>query len=160
LAAILCDLINWENAHSPRVCLSASRQQPYPFRQNVCSGKAIMVDDRDVWLFSYGTLRQSEVQIALFGRLLEEEQDSLPGFRIDTIEIAEPDIVNLSGKAIHLILRRGGEIGRDSVIGAVLQLREDELAAADDYEGDNYQRIEVTLGSGRRAFAYVAPEGP
>ncbi|WP_404713005.1 gamma-glutamylcyclotransferase family protein [Sphingomonas sp. MMS24-J13] len=117
-----------------------------------------MTDDRIVWLFSYGTLRQREVQTALFGRLLDEEPDSLPGFRIDTIEIAEPDIVNLSGKATHLILRRVGESERDSVIGAALRLRESELAAADDYEGDNYQRIEVALGSGRRAFVYVAPE--
>jgi hypothetical protein len=118
-----------------------------------------MAGDRDVLLFSYGTLRQSEVQWALFGRPLDEEPDSLPGFRIDTIEIAEPDIVNLSGKATHLILRRVGENACDSIIGAALRLRESELAAADDYEGDNYQRIEVTLGSGRLAFVYVAPDG-
>lgn len=115
------------------------------------------MDDRQVWLFSYGTLRQSAVQMALFGRLLDEEPDSLPGFRIDTIEIAEPDIVNLSGKATHLILRRVDRNGGDSIIGAALAVRESELAAADNYEGDNYQRIEVTLGSGRRAFVYVAP---
>jgi gamma-glutamylcyclotransferase (GGCT)/AIG2-like uncharacterized protein YtfP len=98
------------------------------------------------------------VQIALFGRPLDEAPDSLAGFRIDTIEIAEADIVNLSGKATHLILRRVEDNGRDSIIGAALEVHESELAAADDYEGDNYQRIEVTLGSGRRAFVYVARE--
>jgi gamma-glutamylcyclotransferase (GGCT)/AIG2-like uncharacterized protein YtfP len=118
----------------------------------------MMVDDREIWLFSYGTLRDSAVQMALFGRLLEEEADSLPGFRIDTIEIVDPDIINLSGQAIHLILRRADENERDSIIGAALAIRESELAAVDDYEGDTYQRIEVTLGSGRRAFVYVAPQ--
>lgn len=115
------------------------------------------MDEGRVWLFSYGTLRQPAVQLALFGRLMDEVADSLPGFRIDTIEIAEPDIVNLSGKAIHLILRRAGAPGDHSVSGAALAVRQSELAAADDYEGDNYQRIEATLGSGRRAFVYVAP---
>lgn len=115
-------------------------------------------DDRDQWLFSYGTLRDPAVQLALFGRRLVEAPDSLPGFRIDTIEIGDPDIVNLSGKATHLILRRVAEKERDSIIGVALSVTADDLAVADDYEGDHYQRIRVTLGSGRRAFVYVAPE--
>ncbi len=117
-----------------------------------------MADDRDIWLFSYGTLRQREVQIALFGRTLAEEPDSLPGFRLDTIEIAEPDVIHLSGKATHLILRRDASDAADSIAGAALAVREEDLAVADDYEGMNYRRIAVTLGSGRRAYVYVAPE--
>jgi hypothetical protein len=115
-----------------------------------------MTDDRTAWLFSYGTLRQSEVQMALFGRRLEEEADSLIGFRIDTIEIAEPDIVNLSGKATHLILRRSSE-STEAIHGVALAVSETDLAIADDYEGENYQRILVTLRSGRAGFVYVAP---
>jgi len=118
-----------------------------------------MSDDAPIWLFSYGTLRQSGVQMALFGRLLDEEADSLSGFRIDRIEIAEPDIVNLSGKAVHLILRRDAHAA-DPIPGAALALSAAELAIADDYEGDNYARVEVALGSGRIAFVYVAPDGP
>ena len=34
----------------------------------------------DVWLFSYGTLQQDEVQLATFGRLLEGRKDALPGY--------------------------------------------------------------------------------
>jgi len=37
----------------------------------------------------------------------------------------------------------------------VFLLTEDELARADVYEVDAYQRIEVTLASGRKAWAYV-----
>lgn len=112
----------------------------------------------DIWLFSYGTLRQSEVQLALFGRRLIEEADSLTGFRIDTIAIAEPDIVNLSGKAVHLILRRDMGGDGEPIPGAALAIDADDLAIADDYEGDNYSRVEVVLASGRRAFVYVAPD--
>ncbi len=118
----------------------------------------IMGDADGVWLFSYGTLRQDEVQAALFGRRLAEAADSLSGFRIDTIEIADPDIVNLSGKTTHLILRRDAA-AREPIRGAALALRPAELAIADDYEGENYVRVEATLASGRRAFVYIAPEG-
>lgn len=117
-----------------------------------------MGDADDVWLFSYGTLRQSDVQMALFGRRLDEAADRLAGFRIDTIEIADPDIVNLSGKTLHLILRRDATAG-EPIEGAALALRGAELVIADDYEGDNYMRVETTLASGRRAFVYVAPDG-
>jgi hypothetical protein len=109
------------------------------------------------WLFAYGTLRQPEVQQVLFGRHIDEMEDALAGFRIDTIEIAEPDIVNLSGKAIHLILRRAADAA-DPIPGAALALSAAELAIADDYEGERYRRITATLASGRRAFVYVASD--
>ena len=115
-----------------------------------------MMSGRGLWLFSYGTLRQPEVQLALFGRRLAEAEDGLAGFRIDTIHIAEPDVVNLSGNATHLILRRD-EGASDPIPGAALAIEAADLAIADDYEGENYRRVLVTLASGRRAFVYVAP---
>jgi hypothetical protein len=39
----------------------------------------------------------------------------------------------------------------------VFSLSEDELAATDAYEVEAYSRIEVTLESARRAWAYVGP---
>jgi hypothetical protein len=121
-----------------------------------CRGRIDVTVRDTVWLFSYGTLRQPAVQQALFGRRLAEEVDRLEGFRIDTIEIEEPDIVNLSGKAIHLILRRSTN-GGAPIDGAALAVSEAEMAMADAYEGENYVRILVTLASGRAAFVYVAP---
>lgn len=121
-------------------------------------GAGWLTDDLRNLLFSYGTLRQPAVQLTLFGRRLIEVPDRLAGFRVDTIHIAEPDIVNLSGNATHLILRRDSG-ARDPIDGAVLTLDARELAIADDYEGDAYVRIAVTLASGRRAFVYVASAG-
>ena len=39
-----------------------------------------MTPDGDLWLFSYGTLRQPQVQMANFGRLLEGRGDALVSF--------------------------------------------------------------------------------
>jgi gamma-glutamylcyclotransferase (GGCT)/AIG2-like uncharacterized protein YtfP len=106
----------------------------------------------DVWLFSYGTLRQREVQLATFGRELAGEPDVLSGYVLSTVLIRDPDVVSTSGLAEHLILRPG-----DGVIdGVAFALTPEELAAADSYETDDYARVEATLRSGRRAFVYVA----
>lgn len=108
-------------------------------------------------LFSYGTLRQPEVQRSVFGRELAGEPDALPGFVLDTILITDPDVVATSGSERHLILRR--QDGAPPVPGAALAIAEADLALADAYETDAYQRITVTLASGRTAFVYVAQEG-
>lgn len=110
-----------------------------------------------LWLFSYGTLRQPEVQRALFGRELASVPDALPGFVIDTILITDPDVVATSGSARHLILRR--QEGAPAIPGAALAIEEADLAPADAYEAEDYRRIPVTLASGRTAFVYVAHEG-
>jgi len=41
-----------------------------------------MTQSASVLLFSYGTLRQPEVQLANYRRLLEGEPDSLSGYRL------------------------------------------------------------------------------
>ncbi|RSM45594.1 gamma-glutamylcyclotransferase [Actinoplanes sp. ATCC 53533] len=107
-------------------------------------------------LFSYGTLRQPAVQQSLFGRAVPTADDVLPGFRLDVVVITDPRVVATSGSDRHPILRRGGD--GDSVDGACLELSPAELAAADEYEVDDYVRVPVTLGSGRPAWAYVAVE--
>ncbi|WP_326524255.1 gamma-glutamylcyclotransferase family protein [Sphingomonas sp.] len=110
--------------------------------------------DNELWLFSYGTLRLAEVQQALFGRRLREEADTLPGYRLDTIEIVDETVVGLSGSATHLIVRATGRAA-DNIGGAALAITATDLPAADAYETDAYRRVEVTLASGRRAFVYV-----
>ena len=106
-------------------------------------------------LFSYGTLRLREVQLANYGRELDCEPDVLLGHRLEPIEIEDPEVVRISGKALHTIARATGNAG-DRIEGVVLLLTEEELAATDGYETDAYSRVEVTLESGRTAWVYVA----
>ena len=107
-------------------------------------------------LFSYGTLRQPEVQAELFGGPVPSSPDTLHGWIERVITITDPDVIRLSGKAMHPGLVRGEG---PPMIGAVLELTDAQLAAADDYEVSDYTRIAVILGSGREAFAYVWARG-
>jgi hypothetical protein len=108
-------------------------------------------------IFSYGTLRQPEVQRAVFGRLLDGDPDSLTGFRIDHVAITDPAAIGASGSEVHLTLRRDPAVTAP-IIGSALAIEAADLPAVDAYEGDTYARIEVVLGSGRTAFVYAAPE--
>ena len=107
-----------------------------------------------VWLFSYGTLRQREVQLATFGRELTGEPDTLEGWTLATVLIRDESVVATSGLAEHLILRPGDGL----IEGVAFAVTPEELALADAYETADYQRIEATLNSGRRAFVYVAAD--
>jgi Gamma-glutamyl cyclotransferase, AIG2-like len=105
-------------------------------------------------LFSYGTLRQAEVQLALFGREVTTVEDKLPGYRLDWLTITDPSVIATSGSDRHPILR-DGDAG-DAVDGVYLELTAAELAAADAYEVDDYARAAVVLSSGLDAWAYLA----
>lgn len=107
-------------------------------------------------LFTYGTLRDPNVQRSLFGRVVPTEADSMPGFRVDYVTITDSAVVAASGTDRHPILRRGGD--SDLVAGACLELTDAELVAADEYEVDDYARVEVALSSGRRAWVYVSAD--
>jgi Gamma-glutamyl cyclotransferase, AIG2-like len=115
-----------------------------------------MTDAATVRLFAYGTLRQREVQLATCGRLLEGTPDALSGYRLEPLTITDPEVVRLSGKAVHNIARQSGDAA-DRIPGVVLLLTPAELAATDKYEVDVYARVEVTLASGTRAFVYAGP---
>ena len=106
-------------------------------------------------LFSYGTLRQANVQMATFGRLLEGEADMLVGFRQDLVEITDPDVLVKSGQSLHPIVTQTGDAA-DRIAGTVFALTPDEVAAADAYEVGDYRRVAATLASGQRAWVYVA----
>ncbi|WP_248151627.1 gamma-glutamylcyclotransferase family protein [Microbacterium aoyamense] len=105
-------------------------------------------------LFSYGTLQHPDVQLDTFGRLLTGEDDVLPGFTLDYAEIEDPRVVDLSGTAVHPIVRTTGS-HRDKIVGKVFWVSEDELEASDEYEVALYRRIAVVLASGRDAWVYV-----
>jgi len=104
-------------------------------------------------VFSYGTLRQREVQQSLYGRVVPTTEDVLPGYRIDWLQITDPHVVATSGSDRHPILRRGRD--EDAVAGAWLELSEADLVATDAYEVDDYTRHEVTLASGVTAWVYL-----
>ncbi|TAJ41488.1 MAG: gamma-glutamylcyclotransferase [Reyranella sp.] len=113
-----------------------------------------MVDGASIWLFSYGTLQQEEVQRATFGRLLEGRADALPGYATSLFEIADVEVVKTSGKTHHFMARPTGRAA-DEVPGVVFRITPAELAAADTYEVSDYKRIAVRLKSGLEAFVYV-----
>ena len=111
-------------------------------------------DPADIWLFSYGTLRQKNVQLATFGRELEGREDALVGFVSNMIAISDPEVVATSGETHHPIVARTGNPA-DAVAGMVFRITAAELAAADSYEVSDYERVAVRLKSGRAAFVYV-----
>src|SRR5436305_1901143 len=106
------------------------------------------------WLFSYGTLQQREVQLATYGRTLSGGGDTLAGYRLQPLAISNPHVIAISGKAVHTIACRTGDPA-DRIEGMLFELSEAELEATDAYEVDAYARAEVTLESGRTAWAYV-----
>ncbi|MFE9928495.1 gamma-glutamylcyclotransferase family protein [Streptomyces sp. NPDC005533] len=108
-------------------------------------------------LFSYGTLQSREVQLAQFGRLLEGRPDALPGHRVTYIEITDPEVIAVSGSDRHPLPVPSSELS-DAVEGTVFVITDDELAAADAYEVDDYARTEVVLRSGTRAWVYLGAQ--
>jgi hypothetical protein len=108
-------------------------------------------------VFSYGTLQLPEVQRANYGRLLEGRKDALRGYVLKPLAISDPEVVRISGLAVHDIACRTGDPA-DRIAGTVFTLSPAELAATDAYEVDVYGRIEVELESGARAFVYVGPD--
>lgn len=97
-------------------------------------------------LFSYGSLRESRVQMAAFGHLLEGHADELAGFELGRARRPDRQLAN--------VIRNGRADSR--VPGMVFEVTPAELQAADEYErADDYARIAVTLTSGVEAWVYL-----
>ena len=109
-----------------------------------------------VRLFSYGTLQQPKVQLAIYGRRLEGCADSLRGYRLAPLRIDDPAVVRVSGKPVHMIARATGD-SADKIDGVLFLLTDEELARTDAYEVEAYRRIEVQLESGETPFVYAGP---
>jgi len=118
---------------------------------------ASVTGDASVRLFSYGTLRDPQVQLATFGRLLEGERDAVVGYRRQMLTITDPAVVATSGSDRHPVLR-ASEDPAEAVEGTVFRISEQELLAADAYEVADYARTSVPLRSGGRAWVYVLSE--
>ena len=101
-------------------------------------------DDCTEMIFAYGTLRDVDTQIAVFGRSTDGTPDALDGYRLDSI--------NLDG-AVY-------PIAHPDTNGIINGLRypvtQSELDLIDAYEGNEYRRIRVRLRSGEDTWVYVA----
>jgi hypothetical protein len=107
-----------------------------------------------VALFSYGTLQLEAVQMESFGRLLAGRDDAMPGFKMEMLEITDPDVIRTSGERFHPVVSASGD-PNDEVAGKLFFISAEELEAADRYEVSDYKRVEVPLKSGIRAWVYV-----
>jgi len=117
-------------------------------KMNGMSGTTIL-------LFTYGTLRYKNVQIANFGRELTGRDDALPGYTRRLEPVVDPKIAALIGESEYANVEPSS-VPEDAVAGTVFEITEQELAAADKYEeAAEYRRILVTLRSGDRAWVYV-----
>lgn len=108
-------------------------------------------------LFSYGTLQQERVQLATFGRRLHGTPDAMVGYRLEPVEITDPEVIAISGTNLHTNLAPSADPA-DEVAGTVFAITAAELAAADAYEVDDYERVSVRLRSGVEAFVYIKPQ--
>ena len=105
-------------------------------------------------LFSYGTLRQPEVQRATFGREIDGRPDAIVGYDLAYVTITDPRVIATIGSDRHPILKPTDRADA-AVEGMVFEISEADLAAADEYEVDDYRRITVPLRSGGEAWVYV-----
>ncbi|MCT2406332.1 gamma-glutamylcyclotransferase [Chryseobacterium antibioticum] len=106
------------------------------------------------YLFSYGTLQKKEVQLETFGRLLVGEKDSLTGYTLNRVEITDPEVLRKSNQKYHPILTFSGD-SEDEVEGMLFEVTEEEILQADEYEVDDYKRVETVFKSGKKGFIYV-----
>ena len=108
-------------------------------------------------LFSYGTLQLERVQLSTFSRLLHGTPDAMVGYRLEPVEITDPEVIAISGTNMHTNLVLSDDPA-DEVAGTAFEITAADLAAADDYEVDGYERISIRLRSGVEAFVYIAPQ--
>ena len=106
-------------------------------------------------LFSYGTLQLTSVQKETFGRKLLGKKDALLGYKLENLKIQDPYVLEISETKIHPIIRFTG-MDNNLVEGTVFEVTSDELLEADNYEVEDYKRIEVILKSGIKSWVYTA----
>jgi gamma-glutamylcyclotransferase (GGCT)/AIG2-like uncharacterized protein YtfP len=93
------------------------------------------------------------VQQELLGRHVAMTDDALLGYEAVPVEIDHPDVIEFSGSSTHLGLVPGAADAR--IAGKLLHVSEADFPALDEYEGDNYRRVEARTVSGVTAWVYV-----
>ncbi|AMA48532.1 MULTISPECIES: gamma-glutamylcyclotransferase family protein [Flavobacterium] len=105
-------------------------------------------------LFSYGTLQLEKVQLENYGRILAGQKDVLKGYKIENLLITDPKVLAKSELEQHPIAVKT-ENKSDFIKGMIFEISSAELEETDRYEVDQYQRIEETFESGKKAWIYV-----
>lgn len=123
--------------------------------QNTIVAKRMTHDSEN--LFSYGTLQLEPVQLAAFGRKLAGQPDALIGYRVELIATKDHEFEIKSGATQHRNLRYTGDT-LDLVEGTVFKVTKEELEQSDAYEPWDYQRVQVQLESGTKAWVYLQAE--
>lgn len=93
-------------------------------------------------LFTYGTIKDPEVQQKVIGRVAESRNDSLEGYSKSSIV--------LKGITYSILVK-----GNEEIEGVVLRVTEDELKKFDVFETKAYRRVMEKLKSGLNAWVYV-----
>ena len=65
-----------------------------------------------------------------------------------------PEVLRKSGQQFHPIIESTGNLN-DKVEGMLFEISETEILNADEYEVDDYKRIEVEFQSGKKGFIYI-----
>ncbi|AZA89971.1 AIG2-like family [Chryseobacterium nakagawai] len=107
------------------------------------------------YLFSYGTLQKEQVQLETFGRILQGEKDVLSGYKLNMLEITDPEVLRKSGEKFHPVLEFSGNTD-DKIEGMLFEVTDTEILQADEYEVDDYKRIEAVFKFGNKGFIYLA----
>ena len=107
-------------------------------------------------IFSHGSLRQPDVQVSIYGRVLDGEPDELVDCIHTQVEVPTWHKAAAAGATHYANVEFSpGSGGR--VAGMVFELTDAELVLTDAYEHDaEYVRVKVTLASGRHAWVYVS----
>jgi len=105
-------------------------------------------------LFSYGTLQTEPVQLSIFGRRLEGKPDALLGYRLESVQVQDPNFLAHSDATQRNVTYTGNS--SDVVEGSVLTLTEKEIELSDAYEPVEYKRVQVRLRSGVEAWVYLS----
>ena len=105
------------------------------------------------FVFSYGTLQNSQVQQQLLNRTLSASEDILTGYEKKQVEIKDPLVIKQSGERFHPILVKNSASTQE-IYGSVLEVTGAELLKIDDYESENYERVMVELKSGKKVWLY------
>ena len=110
-------------------------------------------------LFSYGTLQETSVQLATFGRRFTGQPDTLVGYVVTMIPIQDQDLVAAVGNTHYRNVQFTGSAS-DLVDGTVFLVTAKELEQADAYEATAaYERVLVQLTSGLNAWVYLNTRG-
>ncbi len=95
-------------------------------------------------LFAYGTLLEQKIQMEVFGRLLAGISTRLSGSEKSTVTIDDVEYPSLT------------KSNNAFIDGVVFRVTEEELMRADEYEGEEYRRIECVLENGITAWVYLS----